>query len=56
MYDRVRSTALFAVYQLAIISGIILLPVGILAHQIGIPFPFHRVIQRVDPNEESTGE
>lgn len=51
MFARLRSIARFALYQLTIITGILLLPVGILARQVGIPFPFHRVIEWFDTDE-----
>jgi hypothetical protein len=52
MFARLRSTALFALYQLTIVAGILLLPVGMLARQVGIPFPFHRAIRWFDTHEQ----
>lgn len=45
MLARLRSIVLFALYQLIIVAGILLLPVGVLAQQVGLPFPFHRAIR-----------
>lgn len=45
MLARLRSIVLFALYQLLIVTGILLLPVGVLVQQLGLSFPFHRAIQ-----------
>lgn len=47
MIHRFRSLLLFALYQLCLFAGILLLPVGMLASRAGLPFPFHRVVTRV---------
>lgn len=47
MIHRPRSLLLFALYQLCLFAGILLLPVGMLASRVGLPFPFHRVVTRV---------
>lgn len=54
MFERFRSMVLFALYQILIVAGILLLPVGVLAHQVGIPFPFHRALGRVAPSHDHT--
>lgn len=48
MLARLRSIVLFALYQLLIVAGILLLPVGVLVQQVGLPFPFHRAIRWCD--------
>jgi hypothetical protein len=55
MFARLRSTALFALYQLTIVTGILLLPVGMLARQVGLPFPFHRAIRRFEAHDQISG-
>ncbi|RRJ30345.1 hypothetical protein [Halocatena pleomorpha] len=52
MFERLRSKVLFALYQVLIVAGILLLPVGMLAQAVGIPFPFHRALGRVAPSHE----
>ncbi|UPM42571.1 hypothetical protein [Halocatena salina] len=52
MFEWFRSKVLFALYQALIVAGILLLPVGVLAQAVGIPFPFHRALGRVAPSHE----
>lgn len=56
MFERFRAKVLFALYQVVIVAGILLLPVGVLAQQVGIPFPFHRALGWLDPARNSTAE
>lgn len=56
MFERLWAKVLFALYQVVIVAGILLLPVGILAQQVGIPFPFHRALGQFAPAHDSTRE
>lgn len=56
MFERFRSKVIFALYQVLIVAGILLLPVGVLAQQVGVPFPFHRALGRVAPSHDRTAD
>lgn len=43
----VRRLTLFALYQLSIVAGIVLLPLALVARQAGVPVPLNRVLQRL---------
>lgn len=45
MFDTAYRTSLFAFHQLAVLAGIFLLPVALLARQMGIQLPLGRVIE-----------
>ncbi len=45
MFAPLRRATLFALYQLSILAGILLLPVAIMARRVGVPFPMHRVME-----------
>lgn len=47
MIERLRAITLFALYQLCLFVGILLMPVGLVAKRAGLPFPFHRVVRRL---------
>lgn len=44
MIYRLYRTLLFALYQATIALGIVLLPVAVAMHRIGLPLPVHRLI------------
>ena len=44
MIAPIRRATLFALYQLSIVLGILLLPLAILARQGGITIPVHRLV------------
>jgi hypothetical protein len=48
-----RATVL-ALYQLTVILGVVLLPVAFVARRAGVPFPFERVIRRLDDAVEAS--
>ncbi len=50
----VRRAMLFALYQMSILTGIVLLPVALFARQLGVPFPIHRVVERLQDAYEAT--
>lgn len=56
MIERLRSNVVFALYQVVIVAGILLLPVGLLANQVGVPFPFHRALRWLAPATDAGGE
>lgn len=47
MIASMRRASLFALYQSTIAVGIALLPVALVARQIGVPLPLHRVVRRL---------
>jgi hypothetical protein len=48
MLRHLRSLLLFALYQCCLLAGILLLPVGVVASRVGVPFPYHRVVARAE--------
>jgi hypothetical protein len=46
MRSHVTRAAVFALYQMSLLAGILLLPVALAARQVGITLPVHRVIER----------
>lgn len=47
MRSQVNRATLFALYQLSLLLGIALLPVALLARQVGVSLPIHRVVRRL---------
>ncbi|WP_330631207.1 hypothetical protein [Halocatena halophila] len=54
MLRRLRSIGLFALYQIIIVTGIVLLPFGMVATRMGVPFPFQRLLRLCAPSEATT--
>lgn len=44
MFEPLQRATLFALYQMTVMAGILLLPVAVLARRAGIPIPLHRVM------------
>lgn len=47
METRLHTATLFALYQLSVLLGIVLLPVALVARRAGVMLPIHRVIDRL---------
>ena len=47
MIDPLQRATLFALYQLSIILGIVLLPIAVLARYGGVTIPIHRIVDRL---------
>jgi hypothetical protein len=47
METRLHTAILFALYQLSVLLGIVLLPVALIARRAGVMIPIHRVIDRL---------
>lgn len=47
MESRLHRASLFVLYQLALLLGIVLMPVALVARQLGLRLPVHRVVTRV---------
>jgi hypothetical protein len=47
METRLHTAFLFALYQLSVVLGIVLLPVALVARRAGVMVPIHRVIDRL---------
>ena len=56
MEARLRRTSLFALYQMSIVLGIALLPVAILARQVGVRLPLGELVDRLGAAYEATAE
>lgn len=48
MKQRVLRISLFALYQLSIALGIVLLPVALAVRQVGVTLPIHRFVDRLE--------
>lgn len=47
MKTRLETLGLFVAYQLSLLTGLLLLPIAILARHVGITIPIHRLIDPV---------
>lgn len=47
MYARTKAATVFALYQLTVVAGLLLLPVAVIARQAGVPIPFDRALRRL---------
>jgi hypothetical protein len=47
MLERTRSLLLFALYQMSLVAGILLLPVALVARRVGFTLPIHCAIDRL---------
>jgi len=56
MESRLYRVTLFALYQLTVLVGIAMLPVALLARQMGVAVPIHRAIDRLEASYEQTAE
>lgn len=57
MESRLYNATLFALYQLSVLLGIVLLPVALVARRAGVMLPIHRIIDRLGKAyERSTSE
>jgi hypothetical protein len=45
--DRIYRATLFALYQTTLLAAIVLLPIAVLARQVGIELPVHRPVCRL---------
>ncbi|WP_256300078.1 hypothetical protein [Haloarchaeobius salinus] len=45
MIDRAYTASLFALYQLSIAAGIVLMPLALAMRQLGVSLPIHRVVE-----------
>ena len=56
MIDRLTKIATLTAYQTTLALGIALLPVAILARQLGITLPVHRLVQRTESAYEAQAQ
>lgn len=54
METRLYRTTLFALYQLTLLAGIALMPLALVARQVGLPLPVHRLVTRLGDAYDST--
>lgn len=47
MESRLHRATLFALYQLSVLLGIALMPIALIARQVGVTVPIHRMIERL---------
>jgi len=45
MIERAYTATLFALYQLSIAAGIVLMPLALAMRQLGVSLPIHRVVE-----------
>lgn len=45
MFDRITRPVLFGAYQLALLVGVVLLPVALVVGRLGVTLPVHRPVQ-----------
>ncbi|WP_255196010.1 hypothetical protein [Halorarius litoreus] len=51
---RLRRAVLLTLYQLSLITGVLLLPLALVARRVGVTVPFDRIIQRLDAALDDT--
>jgi hypothetical protein len=47
MASRPYTAALFVLYQLSLLAGILLFPLAVLTRRLGVELPVHRVVSRL---------
>ena len=56
MESRLYRAVVFALYQLSLVAGIVLMPFALVAKKLGLPLPVHRVVTRLgDAYDRDTG-
>jgi len=45
MADRLYAATIFALYQLTLLAGIVLLPVAMVTERFGVPLPIDRAVE-----------
>ncbi|WP_248516797.1 hypothetical protein [Salinarchaeum laminariae] len=53
MIDRVHRATLFALYQLSIALGIVMLPIALVTNRVGLPLPVHRLVDGLGSRYEA---
>lgn len=53
MIDRAHRATLFALYQLSIALGILLLPIALAANRVGLRLPLHRLVEGLGSRYEA---
>ena len=53
MIDRAHRATLFALYQLSIALGIVMLPVAMAANRVGLRLPVHRLVEGLGTKYEA---
>lgn len=48
MIDRIKTATLFALYQMSIALGIVMLPLAVAFNMVGLTLPIHRVVDTLD--------
>jgi hypothetical protein len=54
MASRLHRTTVAAAYHLSLLAGILLMPVALVARQVGVPLPLDRVVRRLHHAYETT--
>lgn len=47
MASRLHRVTVAAAYQLSLLAGIVLMPIALVARQLGVPMPIDRVLRRL---------
>ncbi|SDM79250.1 hypothetical protein SAMN04487949_2609 [Halogranum gelatinilyticum] len=55
MFETAYRVSLFALYQFTVVVGIVLLPVALMARQLGVELPLSRVLERLGRAYENAG-
>ncbi len=56
MESRLYRSTLFALYQISLLIGILMMPFALVARQVGLTLPIHRVVSRLgDAYERADG-
>jgi hypothetical protein len=55
MESRLVRTTLFALYQLSLLIGIVMMPIALVTRQVGFTPPIHRLVARLGNAYERAG-
>lgn len=54
MIERVHRATLFALYQMSLVLGIVLMPLAMVATRMGLTLPMHKILRRLEASYEET--
>jgi hypothetical protein len=56
MVSRLHQATIFALYQMSVALGILLLPFALIARRVGISLPVHKLVSRLGAAYEEAAE
>jgi len=56
MHTHLQRATVFVLYQLSLLTGIVLLPIALAMRKVGLDLPVHRVVDRMNAAYEHADE